>query len=226
MFYKVIFLTLLSISFNSFSQLILTDNSVIIGKVEWLKWDTSPSLTIEEFEFSEYKRNGWQIANQFQILNLLDVFQFEHTLTADLSSSQYMSIDTPLNSTDDPSSQFIYAFGDVAQRVGRETYEGDYYQSTSARFIYTGDVTTPYGHIDVSDEWEEPPQYGRTPYPGSLRLNAYPFNTDSRIGLALFRPINISEPSSLLNMLGVLVLGIMLKFKRNSGVVKPVFDDA
>ncbi|EOX3463595.1 PEP-CTERM sorting domain-containing protein [Vibrio cholerae] len=97
------------ISYNGYTRT-AGSNIVTGGGLEWLKWDITKGLSIND-ALSVYGKDGWKLASNAQMAAMFNVFQFGHDgWVDDTSSLQYVSM--PWNRSEDSAhNAFLQLFG-------------------------------------------------------------------------------------------------------------------
>lgn len=200
--------------------------NVVVNKetgLEWLQWDETIGLSVADIILGNnnaYFEQGWRLATHVEVSDLYNTFFSATQWDTDENTTQSLSLLTPLNSTTDAASVFIYLFGDTYAAAGKYYDVGDPVQMAAAWIGEDTDADQDYTYTRVRDEYNRFDGFLYEYLNGRVMLlkdELNPYDSLPDTGIALVRttqPTAISEPNTNMLLLSCL-LALFIRCRRD-----------
>lgn len=181
------------ITYNNYT-LDMEANVVTGGGLDWLQWDVTDRLTIEE-ALNLHGGEGWGLASNSDMAKLFNDFNFGHTFDSDENTQEYHITGTsdapsPITEAD---VQFVALFGSTFHSGSLP----DPLLWTGAIFGQDSDGDGYYNRAYVQDDWTHGTEDGY--YQGIASIDSDFIERDVSydfLGVALVRPSAVPLPAA------------------------------
>lgn len=188
-----------------------TTDIVVGGGLEWLQWDRTVGLSINDANalLDTIEGGGWAIASNQQMADLFNAFEFGLVFDSDENTYQFTSTGIQAGTESGTDLVFISMFGDTYAAAGLSNNFGEGgFQASIALFGNDPDNDNLFNLAQVDDDYA----YSTgTIKDGTVRLYDDRWQGDFSLpeyGVALVRPLSAVPEPTLLMLFAAGLLGV------------------
>lgn len=173
-----------------------TGNVVVGGGLEWLRWDVTDGQSIDQ-ALSTFSSDGWRLANNVDMANLFNTFNFGMSFDTDENTGSYgWTEKTDDEGTDELDRIFFAMFGITVTNPGINPGD-DPFEMSAAYFGDDADGDGKYNDARVVDDFvnKGTPSFGLAMISADVVTSSH---AHTNMGIALVRTegYSVDEPTT------------------------------